>query len=431
MSANFLICLSVIFGLAAIGAPVALSMIVGAVVYLLVDGRDLSLAAEQMIQGIFNSFIVLAVPLFIFAANLMNAGTISDRLMDFCVAIVGRFRGGLAYVNIVTSLIFSGMSGSALADAAGIGKITTEMMIKDGRYPRGFSSALTAATAVIGPIIPPSIPMVMYALVSDASIGYLFLGGVGPGLLITLVLSVHSGVLAYVKDFPVEPPVPLRKIPRVVFDAFPTLMMPVVLLGGIYGGAVTPTEAAAIAALYALVLAAFFYRTLSLRTIYSVLLESARSSASIGLVIGAALVLNYIVASENIPATIAKAIDGVDFSALGFLIAINIFVLSLGCFLDASTIILVIVPLFIPTCKALGIDLVHFGVLIVVNAMIGLITPPYGMLLFVIDKTVGITVAETTRAILPFVIILVLSLLAMILFPEIILWLPRQFGYQG
>jgi tripartite ATP-independent transporter DctM subunit len=204
-----------------------------------------------------------------------------------------------------------------------------------------------------------------------------------------------------------------------------------VLLAGIYGGAVTPTEAAAIAAFYALVLAASFYRALSVRTFYSVLLESARSSASIGLVIGAAFVLNYVVASENIPTAIAKAIDGVDFSALGFLIAINIFVLILGCFLDASTIILVIVPLFIPTCKALGIDLVHFGVLIVVNAMIGLITPPYGMLLFVIDKTVGITVAETTRAILPFVIILVLSLFAMILFPEIILWLPRQFGYKG
>ena len=305
------------------------------------------------------------------------------------------------------------------------------MMIKDGRYPRGFSAALTAATAVIGPIIPPSIPMVMYALVSDTSIGYLFLGGVGPGLLITLVLSVHSFVLARSKNFPVEPPVPMRLIPGVVLDAFPTLMMPVVLLGGIYGGAVTPTEAAAIAALYALLLATFFYRAISLGNLYSVLLESARSSASIGLVIGAALVLNYIVASENIPITIAKSIDGIDFSALGFLILINIFVLFLGCFLDASTIILVIVPLFIPTCKMLGIDLVHFGVLIVVNTMIGLITPPYGMLLFVIDKTVGITVAETTQAILPFVIMLMLALLTMTLLPEIVLWLPRQFGYKN
>lgn len=431
MNASFLICIAVLFGLAAIGAPIALSMAVGAVVYLAMDGRDLALAGEQIIQGLFNSFIVLAVPLFIFAANVMNAGTISDRLMDFCVAIVGRFRGGLAYVNIVTSLIFSGMSGSALADAAGIGKITTEMMIKDGRYTRGFSAALTAATAVIGPIIPPSIPMVMYALVSDASIGYLFLGGVGPGLLITLVLSVYTFILAYTQRFPVEPPMPLARIPRVVFDAFPTLMMPVVLLAGIYGGAVTPTEAAAIAAAYALVLAVFFYRALNFRDLYSVLLETARSSASIGLVIGAALVLNYIVASENIPTMLAKVLGGFDFSPLGFLIAINVLVLFLGCFLDASTIILVIVPLFIPTCRALGIDLVHFGVVIVVNAMIGLITPPYGMLLFIIDKTVGITVAETTKAIPPFVIILALSLLAMILLPDIILWLPRQFGYQG
>jgi tripartite ATP-independent transporter DctM subunit len=404
MSAAFLVCIAVLFGLAAIGAPIALSMAVGAVAYLAIGGRDLGLAAEQMIQGLFNSFIILAVPLFIFAANVMNAGTISDRLMNFC---------------------------AALADAAGIGKITTEMMIKDGRYTRGFSAALTAATAVIGPIIPPSIPMVMYALVSDASIGYLFLGGVGPGLLITLVLSGYTFILARTQRFPVEPPMPLARLPRVVFDAFPTLLMPVVLLAGIYGGAVTPTEAAAVTAAYALVLAATFYRALGLRALYAVLLESARSSAAIGLVIGAALVLNYIVASENIPNMLAKTLGGFDFSPLGFLLGINVLVLFLGCFLDASTIILVIVPLFIPTCRALGIDLVHFGVVIVVNAMIGLITPPYGMLLFVIDKTVGITVAETTKAIPPFVIILVLSLLAMILLPDIILWLPRQFGYQG
>ena len=430
MSVAFLVCVAALFGLAAIGVPIALAMLVGAAVYLGISGRDLGLAAEQMIQGTFNGFIVLAVPLFIFAANVMNAGTISDRLMNFCIAVVGRFRGGLAYVNIVTSVIFSGMSGSAIADAAGIGKITTEMMIKGGRYDRGFSAGLTAATAVIGPIIPPSIPMVMYALVSDTSIGYLFLGGIGPGLLITLVLSIHTFILARVRQFPVEAPVPLRKIPGITFEALPALMMPVVLLAGIYGGAVTPTEAAAIAAAYALVLAAFFYRALSLRDLYRVISESARSSAAIGLVIAAALVLNYIVASENIPNLLAGALAGREFSPLGFMLSLNILILILGCFLDASTIILVVIPLFIPTCNALGIDLVYFGVVIVVNAMIGLITPPYGMLLFVIDKTTGITVTEQTRAILPFFLILVVALLGMILVPDVILWLPEQFGYR-
>ncbi|HMN85148.1 MAG TPA: TRAP transporter large permease [Bauldia sp.] len=430
MSVAFLVCVAALFGLAAIGVPIALAMLVGAAVYLGISGRDLGLAAEQMIQGTFNGFIVLAVPLFIFAANVMNAGTISDRLMNFCIAVVGRFRGGLAYVNIVTSVIFSGMSGSAIADAAGIGKITTEMMIKGGRYDRGFSAGLTAATAVIGPIIPPSIPMVMYALVSDTSIGYLFLGGIGPGLLITLVLSIHTFILARVRQFPVEAPVPLRKIPGITFEALPALMMPVVLLAGIYGGAVTPTEAAAIAAAYALVLAAFFYRALSLRDLYRVISESARSSAAIGLVIAAALVLNYIVASENIPNLLAGALAGREFSPLGFMLSLNILILILGCFLDASTIILVVIPLFIPTCNALGIDLVYFGVIIVVNAMIGLITPPYGMLLFVIDKTTGITVTEQTRAILPFFLILVVALLGMILVPDVILWLPEQFGYR-
>lgn len=420
-----------IFGLAVLGAPVALSMIVGATTYLLVEGKDLSLAAEQIIQGLFNSFIVLAVPLFIFAANVMNAGTISDRLMNFCLAIVGRFRGGLAYVNIVASLIFSGMSGSALADAAGVGKIIANMMMKDGRYTRGFSGALTAAAAVIGPIFPPSIPMLMYALVSDTSIGYLFLGGVGPGLLIALVLGLYTFIIARTQKLPVEPPTPISRIPQIVFEALPTLMLPVILLAGIYGGAVTPTEAAAIAATYALLLSAFFYRALDVRKIYYVILESAQASASIGLVIGAALVLNYVVASENIPNAIAKGFSSVNFSPLGFLMAINVLVLFLGCFLDASTIILVIIPLFLPTCKALSIDLVFFGVMIVVNAMIGLITPPYGMLLFVIDKTIGVSIIETTRYILPFIIVLVTALIIMTLFPSVILWLPQQFGYQG
>ncbi|WP_282605674.1 TRAP transporter large permease [Pelagibius sp. Alg239-R121] len=430
MSAGFLLCLATLFGLSAIGAPIAIAMIVAAIVYLGLTGQDLGLASEQILQGLYTSFILLAVPLFIAAANVMNAGTISDRLLRFCIALVGRFRGGLGYVNVVASLIFSGMSGSAIADAAGIGKIIIQMMTKEGRYSRGFAAAITAASATIGPIIPPSIPMVMYALVSDTSIGYLFLGGILPGLLMGLALMVIIAAIARRKNFAVETPTPLRAMPRLTLQAFPALMMPVILLFGIYGGATTPTEAAAVAAAYAFILAAVFYRTLSMRSLYGILSDSARSSAAVGLVIGGALIFNFIVASENIPATVAVMLKSIELSPIAFLLLINLLLLGLGCILDATTILLVIVPLFIPACRELGIDLVHFGVVVVVNTMIGLITPPYGILLFVINATTGIPLRAMIREIVPFFCALLVALLLITLLPELVLYLPRQFGYR-
>ncbi len=431
MSLAFLTCLAVLFGLSAFGAPIALAMIAAAVSYLAMTGQDLALASEQIMQGLFNSFILLAVPLFIVAANIMNAGTISDRLLNFCVAAVGRFRGGLGHVNVVASLIFSGMSGSAIADAAGIGKIIIQMMTKDGRYPIGFAAAITAASATIGPVIPPSIPMVMYALVSDTSVGYLFLGGITPGLLMGAVLMVMVARISAKRGFAVEEPTPLRDMPRITMNAFPALMMPVILLFGIYGGATTPTEAAAVAATYAFVLAAVFYRAITISGTYEILSSSARASASVGLVIGGALIFNYIVASENIPNTVAALLRNLDMSPLAFLLMINLLLLLLGCILDATTILLVIIPLFLPAARELGIDLVHFGVIVVVNTMIGLITPPYGILLFVINATTGAPMRDMIREIWPFMLVLVGALLTMTLIPGIVLWLPRLLGYGG
>lgn len=431
ISLAFGLCLVALFGLAGFGAPISLSMFVAAILYLFVKGHDPGLAAEQSIQGLYDSFVLLAVPLFIVAANIMNQGAISDRLLAFCKALVGRYRGGLAQVDILVSLVFSGMSGSAVADAAGVGKVSINMMLKSGHYSPGLAGAVVAASATIGPIIPPSIPMVMYALISDTSIGYLFLGGIVPGLLMTAVMMGITTGIAHRRGIPAEEPVPLRELPRVTFRAIPVLMMPVILLAGIYGGATTPTEAAAIAALYALLLAAFFYKSVTWRSLHGVLVDSARSSASVGLVIGSALIFNYIVASENIPAGLAGWIEGMNLSPLAFLLLANLIILLLGCLLDATTLILVIVPLFIPTCRELGIDLVHFGVVMVVNAMIGLITPPYGMLLFVINATTGIAIKDIVREVLPYVGALILALLLMTLFPEIVLWLPRLLGYQG
>jgi tripartite ATP-independent transporter DctM subunit len=431
MSFELIIFLFTLFGLAGIGTPVGYSIITASIMYFIFGDMDVALAGEKILQGLYKSFVLLAVPLFITAANIMNAGTITDRLLNFCTAIVGRFKGGLGHVNVVASLIFSGMSGSAVADAAGIGKIIIGMMTNNGRYTKGYAAAITAASATIGPIIPPSIPMVLYSVISDTSIGYLFLAGIVPGLIMGLVLMMMNAIISHKRNFATEEPVPIKQLPKTTFRAFPALLMPAILLFGIYGGVTTPTEAAAIAALYALFLTGILYRSISIKSLFEILVDSARSSAAVGVVIGGAFILNYIVISENIPGFLTTFLQGLDVSPIVFLIFINILVLLLGCFLDATTIILVIVPLFIPVCKALGIDLIHFGVLVVVNSMIGLITPPYGILLFVINAVTGIPLKEIISEIWMFIFVLLLALLLMIFFPEIILWVPEMFGYKA
>jgi len=417
--------------LALLGLPVGHAMIGGSILYLLLAGLDMGTAAEQFLNGMYSNYIILAVPLFILAAELMNIGSMTDRLMIFCNAFVGRFRGGLAQVNVLQSIIFAGMSGSAIADAAGSGKIMQNMMTADGKYPASYAAALTAVTSVIGPIIPPSIPMIIYALVSDASIGYLFLAGVVPGLLMALFQMVLVFVHARTRDFPVEPPTPLREIPGITIRALPALMMPVVLLGGIYSGVTTPTEAAAVAAAYALFISVVLYRSVSFADFYRSVLASARTTASIGMLIAGALVFNYVVTVENIPQSLSLLLTSWDLSPTGFLILVNVVLLLLGCVLEGTTIILVILPVFIPTAQALGIDLVHFGVVCVVNIMLGLVTPPYGLLLFIMVRIADVPLADIVRDVLPFLYTMVLSLVVITFVPDTVLWLPRLFGYGG
>jgi tripartite ATP-independent transporter DctM subunit len=410
------------------GMPMGIAMIVSSIFYLLMAGRDMGLASEHVLNGLFGNFVALAVPLFIFAANIMNAGKISDRLLKFALAVVGRMPGGLAQVNILTSLIFSGMSGSAVSDVAGVGKILTTMMIKDNRYPRGFAGAITATSSVVGPIFPPSIPMVFYALISSTSVGALFLGGVVPALLIVVVLSIVVMIAAKMRGFPVEAPIPLRAFPLIILRALPPLMMPAILLGGIYSGAFTPTEAAAVSALYALILAILAYRSLGLKEFYEVVVATVRTTAVVAIVLSGAFIFNYVITVENIPQSVFAFFNSFEMSTIQFLIMVNLLYLMLGCFLDVSTIMLVITPLFIPTAAALGIDLHHFGVVIVFNMMIGLITPPYGILLFIIKALIGIPLGEMIREIWLFVGVLI-ALLAVITFmPELVLWLPRVAG---
>ncbi|MCZ4347929.1 TRAP transporter large permease [Devosia neptuniae] len=413
------------------GMPMGIAMIVSSIFYLLMAGRDVGLAAEQVLNGVFGNFVALAVPLFIFAANVMNAGQISDRLLKFALAMVGRLPGGLAQVNILTSLIFSGMSGSAVSDVAGVGKVLTNMMIKDNRYPRGFAGAITATSSVVGPIFPPSIPMVFYALISSTSVGALFLGGVVPALMIVVVLAIVVGVLAKLRGFPVEEAIPFRAFPAIILSAIPPLMMPVILLGGIYTGAFTPTEAAAVSAFYALLLAVFAYRSLGLKEFWDVVVSTVRTTAVVTLVLCGAFIFNYVVTVERIPMGVFAFFDQFDLNAAMFFLMINILYLVLGCFLDVSTIMLVITPLFIPTAAALGIDLHHFGIVVVFNMMIGLITPPYGILLFIIKALNGIPLGEMIREIWLFVGVLIALLMVITYFPDLSLWLPRFAGLLG
>ncbi|MEZ5832546.1 MAG: TRAP transporter large permease [Dongiaceae bacterium] len=431
LASPFSISVVVITALALLGLPIGHAMIAGSVLYLLMTGQDLGTVAEQFLNGMYTNYIILSVPLFVLAAELMNVGTMTDRLLRFCNAIVGRFRGGLAHVNILQSIIFAGMSGSAIADAAGTGKMMQTMMTKDGKYPPSFAAALTAATAVIGPIIPPSIPMIIYALVSDASIGYLFLGGVIPGLLMALAQMALVIGSAKRRGFPVELATPLRDLPRITWQAFPALMMPVVLLGGIYSGIMTPTEAAAAAAGYALVISIAVYRSVSPRSLYASLLSSARTSASIGMLIGGALVFNYVVTVENIPQEVRGLLTSFALSPTGFLLLVNAILLVLGCVLEGTAILLIVVPVFIPTAQTLGIDMVHFGVMVVVNIMLGLVTPPYGLLLFVMTGITGVPLRDIVRDIVPFLVAMIAALAIITFVPDTVLWLPRLFGYEG
>lgn len=408
--------------------PIGFGMMISGVAYLLLKRQDLGLVAEQVLNGLYNSYVLLAVPLFIFAASVMNSGTVSERLFDFALAIVGRLRGGLAHVNIIVSVIFSGMSGSAIADAAGPGIVSIRMMEKNG-YSAEFAGALTAASSTIGPIIPPSIPLILYAMVSGASVGALFLGGVIPGLMMAIALMVAVHLVARKRDLPRGQALAWSAYPRILVRGFLPLTLPVVLLGGIYSGVFTPTEAAAVAALYALFLSSMVYRALSWRRLYEILLESAKTSAAVTLIIASAFVINYCFTAEHVPELVASWLTSLHLSPIGFLLLVNLLFLVLGCFLDTSIMLLVVIPILIPTAKLLGIDLVHLGVVLAVNMMIGLITPPFGMLLFVINALAGVPLKGMIREGWLFIAVLLVALLVMTLLPQTVLWLPQALGY--
>jgi len=426
-----LIALIGIFVAAAVaGAPIGLAMLASGIAYLFVTGQDRGLLLDQTMNSLYSNYVLLAVPLFIFVANTMNASGVTDRLLDLSSALVGRFRGGLAQVNVLSNLVFSGMSGSAVADAAGPGLIIARMMVRKG-YSPGFSAATSAAAATIGPIVPPSIPMVFYALIANTSVGAMFLGGLVPAVLMAISLMTIIAVLAKQRNFPREAPIPLREWPATIGRAFLPMMLPVILLGVIYSGIATPTDAAAVAAAYALLLAYVVYRSAGWTEFVQTLVDTVRSTASVGLIIAGAFVFNYAIAAENVPQALQAAILHWNPSPLMFLAAVNILLLALACVLDAITMLLVLVPLLVPVAVGLHIDPVFFGVLVILNMMIGLALPPHGLVLYVMSSLTQTPLGEIFREVLPFIVALLVVLIAVTLVPDLVLALPRHFGYRG
>lgn len=409
--------------------PLALVMFAGGTAYLFATRQDVGLLVGQVMGQMTAMYVLVAIPMFVLAANIMNAASISDRMWAAANSLVGRFRGGMGHVTVLVSMIFSSMSGSAVTDAAGPGLVATRMMRDIGKYPGGLACAITAAAATIAPIIPPSIPLVIYALISGASIGALFLAGLLPGVLMGVALMIAIALIARRRNLPPAEHVPMRSIPGVMWRATPSFTLPVVLLGGIWSGIFTPTEAAAVAGLWALLLGTVLYRKIRLGTLREVFGESSRQTATTMLLIASAFILNYAIANERLAEALVAQITSMQLTPMQFMAVVNVSFLLLGCLLDGSVMMLVFVPLLIPSAKALGIDLTYFGIVVTLNFMIGLITPPYGLLLFVMSSLTRVPLVAIVREIWPFVLTLGVLLALLTYFPPIILFLPRLFGY--
>lgn len=407
--------------------PIALGMLTTATFYMWAKGLDIGLVADMVLSNLFSKYIIMAVPLFVFTAKVMNSGKVTEIVFRFANTLVGGFRGGLGHVNVVASIIFSGMTGSAVADASGLGIMEIEAMKEHG-YDDGFSCAITAASATIGPIFPPSIPMVFYSMLSGASIGNLFLGGMAPGILIGLALMAYIAFIAKKRNYPKGEQYTAREFVSYTVKALPALFTPIILLGGIYSGVMTPTEAGAVAAFYAILISFFVYRAMGPRQLLSVIVDTVKTTGTLSIIVGAAFTFSFIVAREHIPEMIAGGMLNVTTNKYLLLLLINVMFIVLGMFIDTSTITLVFIPMVLPLINQLGIDLIHFGVVIVLNMMIGLSTPPMGMLLFIVSGISDTPLKTVIKEALPMILVLLGVLVLITYVPQIVLFIPNTFG---
>ena len=411
--------------------PIPMGMMTACVFYFLVSGESPKMVAQQTLKTFYTNYTIIAVPLFIFAANVMNSGKVTEKVFGFAMGFVGRFKGGLGHVNVLASLVFSGMTGSAIADASGLGKMEIDAMRAEG-YDDGFSCAVTAASATIGPIFPPSIPMVIYSMLSGASVGALFMGGMVPGILLAIALMIYIMIVAHKRNYPISEKVNIKAFLKYTINAIPAILTPVILLVGIYTGVMTPTEAGAVAGLYALIVAVFVYRVLKLDGFKQVLIDTVKATGTTSIMIGAATTISYIVAKEQVATTVATWITGLTDNKYIFLFIVNISILILGMFIDTSVIQVVFIPILLPIAKAFGIDLVHFGLVVIFNMMIGLSTPPFGMLLFITSGISGTPLKDVIKEIWAPLVTMLLVLAVITYIPDVVLFLPKMLmGYVG
>lgn len=413
------------FILIMLGVHVGYALIMASIFFFTASGgwNLVPFALEQMFNGV-NSQTLLAVPFFVLAGNLMNGGGVTTRIFDFAASMIGHRKGGLAHVNVLASLIFSGMSGSALADAGGLGQLEIKSM-KDAGFDEGFAGGITAASCIIGPLVPPSTPLIIYAVLANQSVEKLFMAGFLPGLLTTAALMIMCSILSHKRNYPSEPKRSWSYRANSFKKSFWALLTPVIILIGIFTGYFTPTEAAVVAALYTIILGFFVYKELTLDSFFKICLDSIKTSGTIVLMILGVTLFQFVISREQMPQAIATFFTSHVSSKLTLLLMINIVLLILGTCIDALPLQMILVPILLPAVLAYGINPIHFGVVVIFNLMIGILTPPMGTALFVVARVGNMKFKTLMKGVLPFLIPLIITLILLNVFPEITLVLPR------
>ena len=409
----------------ALNVPIAFSMILTSLLYLFIKGIPLIAVVQQIAVGT-DKYLLLAIPFFFLAGELMNAGGIMDRLVRLSKALVGHIPGGLGHVNVVESMIFAGMSGSAVSDVTAMGFIEIEMMRRMG-YGSAFAAAITGASATIGPVIPPSIPFVIYGGITGVSVGKLFLGGIVPGVLMGLFLMIAVYIIAVKRGYERSPRVPLLGVLKEIFRSIPVLVLPLIIIGGILSGVFTPTEAAVVAAVYAFFLGTIALKATDIYEVFRLMFRVGVNTAKLMFIIAAATLFGWIMAREGAPLLMSETFLSISQNPYVLLFLINILLLILGCVMETTAILVILVPILTPLVQSLGIDLVHFGVVMTLNLMIGLLTPPVGMVMYAVISIAKVNVVEFTRECLPFMVALFAVLLLITYVPSLVLWIPNLF----
>jgi len=406
-----------------LGIPIAFSFGFGSLVYCVLVNIDTIIIPQRIFVST-DKFTFLAIPFFLLVGNLMNVSGVTHRILNLARNLVGHIKGGLGHTNVVASMIFAGLSGSAIADAAGLGVVEIEMM-KKGGYPDDFSASITLASSIIGPIIPPSIIMVIYGMVASVSIGRMLLGGLFPGIVMGLCLMVMVYFMAITRNYPHDNWAGWKKIFQSFFAALLPLLTPLIIIIGIVSGIFTPTEAGAVAVLYTFLLGVFVFKKINWKNFKSALLNTAMTTALIGIIIGVSGIFSWIITIEGIPRQLIQLIMTLTSNKYVILLLINLLVLILGCFIDAAPLILLLVPVLLPLLNMLNIDLIHFGIIISINSMIGTITPPVGTCLYAVSSVSDLPIDRLARSVIPFLFMLIIALLIITFIPQISLWFPN------